>query len=261
MARRTFDVVDVTEILVHWDAGRSQSEIAASLGVDRKTVKKYLAPALAAGMAPGGRPRSQAEWALLVREWFPELADTRLRQVTWPQIEAHRDYIVAQLELGVTKQTIWQRLRDERGLQASVASLKRWVAANLPEQALRSRVTVLGDDPPPGQEGQIDYGYLGSWVDPLGGRRRRVWGFVMVLACSRHLFLRPVLTMDQAAWTACHVEAFAFFGGAPARLVPDNLRTGVDRADLYDPQINRSYAELAPLRRADRPGPGAQAAG
>jgi transposase len=245
MARRTFDVVDVTEILVHWDAGRSQSEIAASLGVDRKTVKKYLTRALEAGMAPGGPPRAQAEWAVLVRDWFPELADTRLRQVTWPQIEAHPDYIVAQLELGVTKQTIWQRLHDERGLQASVASLKRWVAANLPEQTMRSRVRVLGNDPPPGHEGQIDYGYLGSWVDPVGGRRRRVWGFVMVLACSRHLFLRPVLTMDQAAWTACHVGAFAFFGGAPARLVPDNLRTGVDRADLYDPQINRSYAELA----------------
>jgi len=41
------------------------------------------------------------------------------------------------------------------------------------------------------------------------------------------------------------VEAFAFFGGVPARLVPDNLRTGVDRPDLYDPKINRSYAELA----------------
>ena len=143
MARRTFDVVDVTEILVHWDAGRSQSEIAASLGVDRKTVRKYLAPALEAGIAPGGPPRAQAEWAELVREWFPELADTRLRQVTWPQIEAHRDYIVAQLEAGVTQATIWQRLRDEHGLSASVASLKRWVAANLPEEALRSQVTVL----------------------------------------------------------------------------------------------------------------------
>ena len=67
----------------------------------------------------------------------------------------------------------------------------------------------------------------------------------MVLACSRHLFLRPVLTMDQTAWTACHVEAFTFFGGVPARLVPDNLRTGVTHPDLYDPKINRSYAELA----------------
>jgi len=51
--------------------------------------------------------------------------------------------------------------------------------------------------------------------------------------------------MDQAEWTAAHVEAFAFFGGVTARLVPDNLKTGVDRPDLYDPKINRSYAELA----------------
>jgi transposase len=41
------------------------------------------------------------------------------------------------------------------------------------------------------------------------------------------------------------VEAFAYFGGVPARLVPDNLKTGVDKPDLYDPKINRSYAELA----------------
>jgi hypothetical protein len=153
-----------------------------------------------------------------------------LRQYSWPLIEPHRDYIVEQLEAGVTKATIHQRLRDEHDLQASVASVKRWIAANLPEQALRSKVTVLGEDPAPGSEGQIDYGYLGSWVDPIGGRRRRVWGFVMVLCCSRHLFLRPVLRMDQATWTECHVEAFRFFGGAPARLVPDNLKTGVIKA-------------------------------
>ena len=244
MARRTFDVPNVTEILVHWDAGRSRSEIADSLGLDRKTVRKYLGPVIEAGIEPGSG-RTQAEWSVLVREWFPQLADTRLRQVSWPLIEPHRDYIVEQLEAGVTKATIHQRLRDERGLQASVASVKRWIAASLPEQALRSKVTVLGEDPPPGSEGQIDYGYLGMWLDPLGGRRRRVWGFVMVLCCSRHLFLRPVLRMDQAAWTECHVEAFAFFGGVPARLVPDNLKTGVIKADLYDPLINRSYAELA----------------
>src|SRR5947208_15373478 len=70
MARRRFDVHDVTEILVHWDAGRSESEIATSLGLDRKTVKKYLTPALEAGPAPGSG-RTQAEWSLLVREWFP----------------------------------------------------------------------------------------------------------------------------------------------------------------------------------------------
>ena len=72
-----------------------------------------------------------------------------------------------------------------------------------------------------------------------------VWAFVMVLCCSRHLFVRPVIRLDQHAWTECHVKAFEFFGGVPARLVPDNLKTGVDRPDLYDPKINRAYAELA----------------
>ncbi len=56
MARRTFDVVDIMEILVHWHAGRNNSEIAQSLGVDRKTARKYIAAAEAAGMSPGGPP-------------------------------------------------------------------------------------------------------------------------------------------------------------------------------------------------------------
>ncbi len=238
-------MVDVTEILIHWHAGRSQSEIATSLGVDRKTVKKYLTPAIEAGIVPGDELRSSGQWEQLVRSWWPGLVDTRLRQTTRPQIEVHHQFVVDMLAAGVTQQTIWQRLRDEQGLTASVASLKRYVAANLPEDVLRSRVTVLRDTPPAGQEAQIDYGYLGSWVDPVGGRQRRVWAFVMVLACSRHMFVRPVLTMDQQAWTQAHVEAFAFFGGVAARLVPDNLRTGVERPDLYDPKINRCYAELA----------------
>ena len=96
-----------------------------------------------------------------------------------------------------------------------------------------------------GEQAQIDYGQLGRWLDPVTGKLRTVWAFVMVLACSRHMFVRPVLKMDQRSWTECHVAAFEFFGGVPARLVPDNLKTGVDKPDLYDPKINRSYAELA----------------
>jgi transposase len=245
MARRSFQVIDITEILVHWYAGRSQYELADSLGVDRKTIRKYLAPAIAAGFSPLGPPMAEADWAVLVREWFPALTDTRLRQVTWPEIGGHREFIVGQLAAGVSKATIHQRLADEHGLAASLASLKRYVAAMLPEQDKRERVTVLRETPPPGSEAQVDYGLLGAWTDPRTARRHRVQAFVMVLACSRHLFVRPVLVMDQQAWTEAHVAAFGFFGGVPARLVPDNLRTGVDRPDLYDPKINRSYAELA----------------
>jgi transposase len=246
MARRTFDVIDICEIFVHWHAGRSKNEIAVSLGLSRNTVRKYVGAAEAAGMAPGGPPLSSQRWGELAREWFPELADTALRQVTWPAIAVHRDYIVEQLAAGVTVATIHQRLRDERGLAVSVASLRRYVAANLPEEARRSQVRVLQMvAAEPGAEAQIDYGQMGRWTDPATGRRHVVNAFAMVLCCSRMLFVRPVLVMDQRAWTECHVAAFAFFGGVPARLVPDNLKTGVDRPDLYDPRINRSYAELA----------------
>jgi transposase len=246
MARRTFDVVDIIEILVHWHAGRSISEIAQSLGVDRKTARKYVAAAQAAGMRPGGPQVAEAEWDARVREWFPELADTRLRQVTWPAIEAHHDYIGEQLEAGVTVATVHQRLRDERGLAVSVASLRRYVAANMAEETRRSQVKVLRPWPAePGAEAQVDYGRLGRWLDPAAGKPVTIWAFVMVLCCSRHMFVRPVIRLDQQAWSECHVKAFGFFGGVPARLVPDNLKTGVDRPDLYDPKINRSYAELA----------------
>ncbi len=236
-------MIDVTEILVHWHAKRSQAEIASSLGVDRKTVRKYTAPAIGAGMTPGGPPLSEQQWAELVRSWFPELVDTRLRQSSWPVIEPHHDYIKGLLG-EVTVSTVHQRLRDEHGLAVSLSSLRRYVAANLPEQTAASLVTVLRDDPPPGQEAQVDYGMLGNWLDPVRGVRRRVWAFVMVLAASRHMFVQPVLSMDAQAWNAAHVAAFAFFDGVPARIVPDNLKTGVAKPDLYDPKINRAYAEL-----------------
>src|SRR5690606_4960894 len=101
MARRSFTVIDVTEILIHWHAGRSINEVHQSLGVDRKTVTKYIAPAIEAGMVPGGPALTQAQWSVLVRDWFPGLVDTSLRQVTWPEIGRHHEYITGQLKLGV----------------------------------------------------------------------------------------------------------------------------------------------------------------
>ena len=68
-------MVDVAEILEHWYAGRSKQEVARSLGVDAKTVRKYVAPAEAAGFAPGGPPVSEQRWRELARGWFPSLAD------------------------------------------------------------------------------------------------------------------------------------------------------------------------------------------
>jgi hypothetical protein len=77
-----------------------------------------------------GSDRSQVEWSVLVRDWFPQLSDATLRRVSWPLIEPHRDYIVAQLEARVTKATIWQRLRDEHGLQTVKRGVRVEMAGN-----------------------------------------------------------------------------------------------------------------------------------
>ena len=56
MARRSFDVFDLIELFTHWHAGRSQRQLAESLGIDRKTIAKYLSPAIAESLTPGGEP-------------------------------------------------------------------------------------------------------------------------------------------------------------------------------------------------------------
>ena len=68
MARRAFDVIDVVDLLQHWHAGRSKADVAASVGVDRGTVRKYVAPAETAGVSCRAVRRCRgAQW----RSWCP----------------------------------------------------------------------------------------------------------------------------------------------------------------------------------------------
>src|SRR6185369_16472160 len=196
---RSFDVFDLIELFTHWHAVRSQRQLAESLGIDRKTIAKYLAPAIAESLTPGREPVTEAQWAAHIARWFPEVADPGLRATTWPGIEVHRDRIRDWLKAGVSAATVAQRLRDEQDVSASESSVRRWISANLSEEAAREKVTVPRGAVAAGSEAQVDYGKLGMWFDPARGRRVAVWAFVMVLACSRHLFVQPVLTMDQTS--------------------------------------------------------------
>jgi len=136
MGRKNFAVVDLIELFAQWEAGRSQVQISESLGWDRKTIRKYLAPAISDGLVPGGPPAGEAVWARRITAWFPRLSDDRSQKVTWPAIEAHRHYIEEQLKDGTAVSVISSRLNTEKGLTASRSSLRRWIAANLPEEAV-----------------------------------------------------------------------------------------------------------------------------
>lgn len=237
-------MIDVVELLQHWHAGRRIGELSSSLGIDPKTIRKYTKPAMEAGVVPGGPPLRIEQWRALVESWFPELSDPSLRHGTWPLIEPYHELIAGWVG-AVTVSTIHQRLRDDHGLGASQSSLRRYIDANFDTEAAEEAVRVLRETPPAGEEAQVDYGLLGRWFDPVAQRMRRVWGFLMVLSFSRMMFLRPVLRMDEASWVAAHVAAFEFYGGAVRRVVPDNLKTGVVRPDLYDPLINKAFGEFA----------------
>lgn len=244
MVRRNFAVRDIIEILLHWQGGRPLRKIARSLGVDRKTVRKFVAVAESLGYQPQETHLSAEEWAAVLATHAPELGEPHAHADVLAEIGRYRDAIVAGLQTN-TPATVWQRLHSEQGLQGSLRSFYRYIACYLPEYGKQVQITVLRDDPPPGREVQIDFGYLGLGTDPQLGKARKLGAFCMVLTHSRHMFVSVVTKMDQEAWIAAHVAAFEFFGGTPMLLVVDNLKPGVLRADLYDPQFNRGYAELA----------------
>ena len=213
---------DIAELLQHWYANRPKAVIAESLGVDRATVRKYIGRAEGLGLKPGGPPLSQGEWDEVARRVAPELMDPKVRSLTYSLIDPLKDKIDAMLEAS-TVTTVHQRLRDEQGLAVGISSFRRYCHLVFPDKGLRDKVTILRPDVDPGEEAQVDYGFLGTFADRVTGKMRRVWAFVIVLSFSRHMFVRPVLKMDQVSWVTAHVAAFEYFGGVPQRLVSENV--------------------------------------
>jgi hypothetical protein len=244
MARRSFTVRDIVEILKHWHAGRSARQIAKSLGVGRKSIAKFIAAAEAAGYHPGQPQRSATQWNEFVCANFPDYANNQHQPPIFAQITPFHDQIVDALKKNRAS-TVWQRLHDDDHLPCSLPTFYRYLKYACPESYHPTAITVLRDDPPPGEEAQIDFGYLGMWLDPQVQRRLRLWAFILILAHSRHMFVRVVHRLDQLSWLECHVAAFAFLGGVPSRLVIDNIASGVLKPDLYDPAMNRGYQQLA----------------
>jgi transposase len=242
MAGRRFDVADVVEVLRLWDAGKTDREIARSTGMGRNRVAKVTKKAVAAGFTRGAEQVSEGEWAARVRLTFGDRVGGRIGDQE-QRIAQFHDEIVGRL-VHSTATTVWQRMRDDRALDVGLTTFRRYVRKRIgtvrPEDA-----KVRKAPPPPGEIAEVDFGRMGMWDDPINGRRRVVQAFVMVLVFSRRIFVWPVLKCDQAAWVECHRRAFEFFGDmVPHQIRLDNLKTGVLKADIYDPQFNRTYREL-----------------
>ena len=152
--------------------------------------------------------------------------------------EPHRAFIEAQLRLRRNYTAIYQDLVDTFGFTGAYNSVKRFaggLCAREPEQFDRLEFA-------PGEEAQVDYGE-GAQTRVLGSTRyRKPRLFVMTLRYSRRSFRRVVWKSSQEVWARLHEEAWRYFGGACQYVVLDNLKEGVIKPDLYEPQLNAVYA-------------------
>jgi transposase len=164
-------------------------------------------------------------------------------------IEAYRALIEPLALKGVGPQAIHDRLRQEHSeFCGSVSAVKRLCLSIRRERGVRAQDVAIPLQTDPGQEAQVDFGYVGHLYDPVEGRLRKAYVFVMVLSYSRHQFARICFDQKVETWLLLHIEAFEYFQGVPAIIVPDNLKSAVVRAAFSPSEpttLNRSYRELA----------------
>jgi transposase len=97
-----------------------------------------------------------------------------------------------------------------------------------------------------GEKGFVDYsGKKPALTDPATGERLPVELFLMALGASSYTYAEATATQQLPDWIASHTRAFAFYGGVPRAVVPDQLRSAVTIPCRYEPGIQRTYAELA----------------
>ncbi|MBC7221247.1 IS21 family transposase [Candidatus Bipolaricaulota bacterium] len=190
------------------DEGVPNKEVARRLGIDVRTVRAYLRK-IEGGMTEPAR-------AVVARK-----------------LDRFAEVIEAKVLQGLTAVQIYQDLCREDGFDASYPTVQRRVRTlrrGAPEVYCRMRYT-------PGEEAQIDFGELGRLAE--NGRKRKVYLFVMTLCWSRYAYYD--LVTDQRVETFLRLirSAFEFFGGAPQRIKPDNLRSAV----IIDRLGQRYYQE------------------
>jgi len=146
---------------------------------------------------------------------------------------SHRPFIETRAEQGLSAQRIWQDLVEACAFEGSYESVKRFVRQLEQVRQLPFRRMECA----PGEEAQVDFG-RGAAVIQEDGRRRHAWVFRVVLSFSRKAYSEAVWKQDTETFLRALENSFRHFGGVPAKLVIDNLRAAVSRADWYEPELH-----------------------
>lgn len=236
MPQRKKDTLHIRQLVLHLRAKHSERQIRNDTGLARDTIRRYK--------------RWAQQHDLLTAETLPDiqqlqqLLDKTLPPLLPPQntssVEPYAELVATLLAQKIEMAALYQRLK-ERGYKGSYSSVYRYVQRLQPKET----PVTLRVETPPGYEAQVDFGEVGTFLDPDTGQARKTYVFVMTLSYSRHLYAELVFDQKAITWLAAHTRALAYFGGVPQRLVIDNLKAGIQTACWEDPAVNRSYAELA----------------
>lgn len=219
---------------LRFEAGRTFVEIASSVGVARSSVQLAVQRLKAAGLSwpwPEG-----VDDAALDARLFPRPAKTPASHVP--------DFTKLRAELsrkGVTRMLLWQeyREREAEGLAYSqyCALYREW---------RKVQDVVLRLEHAPGDKLFVDYaGMTMPVIDASTGEVQAAQIFVAAFGHSGYIYVEATATQTMMDWFGSHRRAFAHFGGVPAAVVPDNLKSGVTRSHRYDPDINAGYQDLS----------------
>lgn len=236
MSREGLSMRKVREILrLRLSVGLSTHRVAKICKVSSSTVSEYERRFREAGLA----------WPV------PEgMDDTALEQAARarPESFSHRrpmpelSYLIEEMRRPhVTLSLLWFEYKE-----ANPEGYQYTQFCHYYRQASKKADLVLRQEHRAGEKVFTDYaGDTLSVTDPRTGRKSPVYLFVAVLGASNYTFAEGVTSMDLASWIDSHVRAFEFFGGVPQIVVPDNTKCAVTRADRYEPEINREFADMA----------------
>jgi transposase len=237
MSYRKMRKRDLWEIYRRWQAGQSVSRIAANERRDRKTVRLYLGGleelGLAAGQVPVDPQRfyEMVESLLPVRTQRPSPGSEQLRRHT----EELRELINRTKE-PLKPKSAFEVVKTKHTLAVSYETFKRFARQQGLSRPQRRAMI---------QETQLDYGRVGTLRDAATGANRVVWAFCGLLAFSRLPYVQFVWTQDGPSFVGSTVLMWEYYGGTTQWMSIDNLKAGVIKPDLWDPQINRGLAEAA----------------
>lgn len=228
----------IAEVLrLKWACSLTHREIGRSCSISHTTVSEYVKRAEAAGIKwPLPETLTEDE---LYRRLFPEKA----RSAEQP-VKALPDWEKVRKELkkrSVTLRLLWDEYRESHPNGYGYSQYC---------ELYRGYVKKL--DPPmrqnhkAGEKLFVDYvGDTIPIVDTETGESRPAYLFVAVLGASSYTYTEAQITMELPHWIGGHVRAFAFLGGVPQIVVPDNLKQGVKNPCWYDPELNQTYQWMA----------------